>query len=73
MPGAHFTCLLEPMDRSVQLVEVQKLVKSANAARRNLARIVHVEPIHGGVKASIRPPGKPIEILDTKKLQSLFE
>ena len=58
MTGAHFIALLEPVDRAVQLVEMQKLVETADTSFRHLAGIIDVEPIDGRIEALPVNPSK---------------
>lgn len=73
MAGTHFIAMFEPVDRAMQLVEMQELVEAADATFRHLARIVNVEAIDGRIEASSRAPRESIKILNTQQFDRLFE
>jgi hypothetical protein len=59
MTRAHLGALLEPVDRAVELVEMQELVEAPYTALRHLARIVDVQTINGRVESAAARPVKP--------------
>ena len=73
MPRTHLAILLEPMNGTMKLVEVKKLVEAPHTTFCNFAGIIDVKAINRRVEASSSATGEPIEILNAQQFQGLLE
>src|ERR1035441_6335076 len=69
----NLVSLNSPMYRTVELIEVEKLVEPPDSPLGNFAWIINVEAVDGWIESSVSPACEAVEILDPDQLKRLLE